>query len=82
LQENLEGQVKSTDRKHHEDMRQLKNELDALKDANSKLQKHLASTMKDHEMEKEDLMKQIEDLKKKLEAVTVSGAYIQVYQII
>jgi hypothetical protein len=53
----------------------MKKELDAVKDANRKLQKHLASTVKNHEMEKRDL-------KKKLEAAMVSVAYIKVYQII
>jgi uncharacterized membrane protein (DUF106 family) len=67
---------------HHEDMQQMKKELDAVKDANSKLQKHLASTVRSHEMEKSDLMKQNEGLKKKPEAATVSVAYIQVYRII
>jgi tellurite resistance protein len=74
--------MKNQEEKHLEDMQQLKNELDAVKDANSNLQKHLASTMKSHEMEKRDLMKQNEDLKKKLEAATVSVAYVQNYQII
>jgi hypothetical protein len=60
----------------------MKKELDAVKDANSKLQKHLASTVENYEMEKRDLMKQNEDLKRKLEAATVSVAYIQVYRII
>jgi predicted Holliday junction resolvase-like endonuclease len=69
--------MKNQEKKHVEDMQQLKNELDALKDANSKLQKHLAFTMKNHEMQKKDLMKQNEDLKKKLEAVMVSVACIK-----
>jgi hypothetical protein len=34
----------------------MKKDMDAVKDANSKLQKHLASTMRSHEMEKWDLM--------------------------
>ena len=54
--------------------RQLKKELNAVKVANNKLQKHLESKMKAHEKEKEILLNQNQKLQKEMKVIKVSVA--------
>ena len=63
--------------------RQLKKELNAVKVANNKLQKHLESKMKAHEKEKEILLNRNQKLQKEMKVIKVSVANMhQVYSII